>query len=242
VYGRIQPNDFIALVEQTELIGPVTEMVLRSSTLGMRMSGIDDVKLAVNVSRRSLQDRNFSTLVLGVLADVGFPPSRLEVEVTERALGANPEQSWFTVDRLREAGVSIAIDDFGTGYSSFETLRQLAVDRVKVDAVFVGGLLSNRADRVIVESVVELAHRLGLDVVAEGIERHDTWNALANLGCDFAQGFGIAHPMSLADLRAWLTRRAATVAGPLPAPTRGPIPTPRLVPLPAAWPRPVPAG
>jgi diguanylate cyclase (GGDEF)-like protein len=242
VYGRIQPNDFIALVEQTELIGPVTEMVLRSSTLGMRMSGIDDVKLAVNVSRRSLQDRNFSALVLGVLADVGFPPSRLEVEVTERALGANPEQSWFTVDRLREAGVSIAIDDFGTGYSSFETLRQLAVDRVKVDAVFVGGLLSNRADRVIVESVVELAHRLGLDVVAEGIETHDTWNALANLGCDFAQGFGIAHPMSLADLRAWLTGRAATVAGPLPAPTRGPIPTPRLVPPPAAWPRPVPAG
>jgi EAL domain-containing protein (putative c-di-GMP-specific phosphodiesterase class I) len=162
--------------------------------------------------------------------------------VTERALGANPEQSWFTVDRLREAGVSIAIDDFGTGYSSFETLRQLAVDRVKVDAVFVGGLLSNRADRVIVESVVELAHRLGLDVVAEGIETHDTWNALANLGCDFAQGFGIAHPMSLADLRAWLTGRAATVAGPLPAPTRGPIPTPRLVPPPAAWPRPVPAG
>lgn len=74
VYGRIQPNDFIGLVEQTELIGRVTEMVLRTSTQGMQMSGIDDVKLAVNVSRRSLQDRNFSALVLGVLANVGFPP------------------------------------------------------------------------------------------------------------------------------------------------------------------------
>jgi diguanylate cyclase (GGDEF)-like protein len=231
VYGRIPPNDFIALVEQTELIGPVTEMVLRTSMQGMRMSGIDDVKLAVNVSRRSLQDRNFSTLVLGVLAEVGFSPSRLEIEVTERALGSNPEHSWFTVDRLREAGVSIAIDDFGTGYSSFETLRQLPVDRLKVDAVFVGGLLSNPADRVIVESVVDLAHRLGFDVVAEGLETRDTWNALAALGCDFAQGFGIAHPMPLADLRAWLTRRAAAIAGPLPAPVGDPVPTPRLEPL-----------
>ena len=231
VYGRIQPNDFIALVEQTELIGGVTEMVLRTSAQGMRMSGIDDVKLAVNVSRRSLQDRNFSALVLGVLADVGFPPSRLEVEVTERALGSNPEHSWFTVDRLREAGVSIAIDDFGTGYSSFETLRQLPVDRLKVDAVFVGGLLSNQADRVIVESVVDLAHRLGFDVVAEGLETSDTWNALAALGCDFAQGFGIARPMPLADLRGWLTRRAAAIAGPLPTPVGDPMPAPRLEPL-----------
>ena len=234
VYGRIQPNDFIALVEQTELIGRVTEMVLRTSTQGLRMSGIDDVKLAVNVSRRSLQDRSFSALVLGVLADVGFPPSRLEIEVTERALGANPEHSWFTVDRLREAGVSVAIDDFGTGYSSFETLRQLSVDRIKVDAVFVGGLLSNQADRVIVETVVDLAHRLGFDVVAEGLETRETWDALAALGCDFAQGFGIAHPMPLADLQAWLKMRAAATAGPLPAPVSDPMPAPRLVPLPPA--------
>ncbi len=228
VYGRIQPNDFIALVEQTELIGPVTEMVLRTSTQGMRMSGIDDVKLAVNVSRRSLQDRNFSALVLRVLTEVGFAPSRLEVEVTERALGSNPEHSWFTVDRLREAGVSIAIDDFGTGYSSFETLRQLPVDRLKVDAVFVGGLLSNQADRVIVESVVDLAHRLGFDVIAEGLETRDTWNALAALGCDFAQGFGIAHPMPLAELRSWLTKRAVAVAGPPLSPVGAPMPAPRL--------------
>ncbi len=234
VYGRIQPNDFIALVEQTELIGRVTEMVLRTSAQGMRMSGIEDVKLAVNVSRRSLQDRSFAALVLGVLTDVGFPPSRLEVEVTERALGANPERSWYTIDRLREAGVSIAIDDFGTGYSSFETLRQLPVDRVKVDAVFVGGLLSNRADRVIVESVVDLAHRLGFEVVAEGLETRDTWNALAALGCDYAQGFGIAHPMPLVDLRAWLTRRPAALADPPPAAMRGPLPAPRLAPLPPA--------
>jgi len=231
VYGRIQPNDFIALVEQTELIGPVTEMVLRTSAQGMRLARIDDVKLAVNVSQRSLQDRNFPALVLGVLADVGFPPSRLEVEVTERALGANPEQSWFTVDRLREAGVTIAIDDFGTGYSSFETLRQLPVDRVKIDAVFVRGLLSNRADRVIVESVVDLAHRLGFDVVAEGIETSDTWYALAALGCEFAQGFGIARPMPLADLRTWLRSRVVAIADPLPSPVGDPMPAPRVEPL-----------
>ena len=117
---------------------------------------------------------------------------------------------------------------------SFETLRQFPVDRVKVDAVFVGGLLSNQADRVIVESVVDLAHRLGFDVVAEGLETPETWNALAALGCDFAQGSGIAQPMPLADLRAWLTRRAAATAGPLPAPVSHPMPAPRLVPLPPA--------
>ena len=129
------------------------------------------------------------------------------------------------------AGVSIAIDDFGTGYSSFETLRQLPVDRVKIDAVFVRGLLSNRADRVIVESVVDLAHRLGFDVVAEGLETSDTWYALAALGCEFAQGFGIARPMPLADLRPWLRSRAVVIADPLPRPVGSPMPAPRVEPL-----------
>ena len=206
VHGEIQPADFIGLIEQTDLIGPVTELVLRMSIHGMQITNAHDVRLAVNVSARSLQDRYFSSLVFTVLSESGFPAERLEIEVTERALATQPEQSSYTIERLRSAGVSVAIDDFGTGYSSFETLRQLPVDRVKIDGVFVGGLLTNHRDRVIVETVIDLGHRLGLDVIAEGVESTDTWDVLHAMGCDIAQGFGIARPMAFPDLRGWLTR------------------------------------
>jgi len=102
--------------------------------------------------------------------------------------------------------VRIAIDDFGSGYSSYQTLRHLEVDRVKVERDFVIGLLENQRDRAIVQSVISLAHRLGLDVVAEGVETTEIWDALGDLGCDIAQGYVIARPMPFPDLRGWLTR------------------------------------
>jgi EAL domain-containing protein (putative c-di-GMP-specific phosphodiesterase class I) len=126
--------------------------------------------------------------------------------VTERALITHPERSSYSIERLRDAGVSVAIDDFGTGYSSFESLRQLEVDRVKIDAVFVSGMLRHDRDRVIVETVIDLAHRLGLEVIAEGVESTEVWDALRELGCDIAQGYGIARPMPFPDVRGWLTR------------------------------------
>ncbi|HEY3484433.1 MAG TPA: bifunctional diguanylate cyclase/phosphodiesterase, partial [Ilumatobacteraceae bacterium] len=208
VHGMIPPGEFIDLAEQTDLIGPITEVVLRMSMFGLLASGASGasgVKLAVNVSTRSLQDRYFAPLVFTVLSEAGFPPHQLELEVTERALVTNPERSAYTIERLRDAGVSIAIDDFGKGYSSFETLRQLQVDRVKIDAAFVSGLLEYDRDRAIVEAVIDLSHRLGLEVIAEGVESTEVWEALRSIGCDIAQGFGIAHPMPLPDLKGWLT-------------------------------------
>jgi diguanylate cyclase len=205
VHGTIPPGEFIGLAEQTDLIGPITEMVLRMSSFGLLASSAGTVRLAVNVSSRSLHDRYFAPLVFTILAETGFPPNRLELEVTERALVTNPERSAYTIERLREAGVSIAIDDFGTGYSSFETLRQLDVDRVKIDAAFVTALLDQSRDRAIVEAVIELSHRLGLEVVAEGVESTQVWDILRTMGCDVAQGYGIAHPMALPELKGWLT-------------------------------------
>jgi diguanylate cyclase (GGDEF)-like protein len=205
-HGLIPPADFIGLAEQTDLIGPITETVLKMSTYGLLLAGVNDVRLAVNVSARSLQDRHFASLLFSALAETGFPPHRLEIEVTERALISHPERSSYSIERLREAGVSIAIDDFGTGYSSFETLRQLDVDRVKIDGVFVRGALHHGRDRVIVETVVDLAHRLGLEVVAEGVESTEIWEVIRGLRCDVAQGYGIARPMPFPELRGWLTR------------------------------------
>ena len=205
-HGSIPPSEFIGVAEQTDLIGPITELVLRAATVGMITAGANDVKLAVNVSARSLQDAMFADEVFKVLDKSGFPPARLELEVTERAIVTNVERSTYTISRLRQEGVRIAIDDFGVGYSSYQTLRLLDVDRVKIDRDFVADLTSEPRDRLIVASLIGLAHELGLDVVAEGVENADIWNALTTLGCDVAQGYGIARPMAFPDLRGWLSR------------------------------------
>ena len=205
-HGAIPPSEFIGVAEQTDLIGPITELVLRAATVGMITASAGDVKLAVNVSARSLQDANFADEVLSVLDKSGFPPDRLELEVTERAIVTNVERSTYTIGRLRQEGVRIAIDDFGVGYSSYQTLRLLDVDRVKIDRDFVANLTTEPRDRLIVASLIGLAHELGLDVVAEGVENAAIWNALTTLGCDVAQGYGIARPMAFPDLRGWLSR------------------------------------
>jgi diguanylate cyclase len=205
-HGAIPPGDFIGVAEQTDLIGPITDLVLRAATTGMIRAGADDIKLAVNVSARTLQDSAFADQVFAILGRSGFPPDRLELEVTERAIVTNVERSSYTISRLRQAGVRIAIDDFGVGYSSYQTLRMLEVDRVKIDRDFVTNLTTDRRDRLIVASLINLAHELGLDVVAEGVESALVWDALCALKCDVAQGFGIAMPMAFPDLRGWLGR------------------------------------
>ena len=153
-HGSIPPSEFIGVAEQTDLIGPITELVLRAATVGMITASAGDVKLAVNVSARSLQDANFADEVLSVLDKSGFPPDRLELEVTERAIVTNVERSTYTIGRLRQEGVRIAIDDFGVGYSSYQTLRLLDVDRVKIDRDFVANLTTEPRDRLIVASLI----------------------------------------------------------------------------------------
>ena len=206
--GPVPPDEFIGLAEQTELIGPLTECVLRRATNELSTLRDHDVKLAVNISARSLQDRHFVDTVMRVLAETRFPAYRLELEVTERALATETERSRFTIEALRESNIRIAIDDFGTGYSSFITLRDVPADRLKIDRTFITDIQRRREDLLIVKNVIELAHGLGLQVVAEGVETQDQWRILGDLGCDIAQGYGIAMPMSILDLRAWVAKRA----------------------------------
>ena len=218
VHGIVSPAEFVGLAEQTDLIRPITDAVLRMATSSLITAGARDVNLAVNVSARSLQEPDFVDGLFRLLRETGFPADRLELEVTERALVTNAERTRFTIERLRGAGVRIAIDDFGVGYSSFQTLRLLDVDRVKVDREFVQGLLTHPRDRLIVSSLVRLAHELDLDVVAEGVESTALWDAVAALGCDVAQGYGIAVPMSFPDLRGWLSSWQDVVIGSRTAP------------------------
>ena len=211
-YGTIAPNDFIGLAEQTDLIGPITEMVLRVASGGLLQTGADGVRLALNTSVRNLQDRHFSRSMLTVLAETGFPAERLELEVTERSLVTNAEQTRDTIADLRAAGVRITVDGFGTGYASYQTLRLLQIDRVKIDRDFVLRMMQDPKDQAIVRSVISLAHELGLEVAAEGVEANETWDALDAMGCDAAQGFGIAMPMPLTSLWMWIKelQRVAT--------------------------------
>ncbi len=204
-YGPIKPSEFIGLAEQTDLIEPITEMVLRTATQGFA-AGQLTARLAVNVVPRSLENSDFVNRLISILDESGFPPGQLELEMTERAMVRDPERTSYAIKKLRAHGVRIAIDDFGVGYSSYQTLRLFDVDRVKIDSEFVQGLLASPRDGLIVSSLIKLAHDLGLDVVAEGVESTRVWEALQRLGCDVAQGFGIAVPMDYVGVRHWLKK------------------------------------
>ncbi|NND73879.1 MAG: EAL domain-containing protein [Ilumatobacter sp.] len=208
--GVLAPSEFIGLAEQTDLIGPITEFVIERAVRDI--DELDDraLSLSVNVSAGVLHNPQFAKRTLSTLHRLDFEPHRLELEITERCLSADPGRSRATLAQLRAAGVRISIDDFGTGYSSFLTLRELKIDRLKIDRAFVRGLDTADEDRVIVQSVIDLAHGLGIDVVGVGVESEPEWKGLATMGCDLAQGPLIAPPMDIDDFAYWLIKRASS--------------------------------
>lgn len=214
VHGNIPPSEFIGLAEQTDLIGPLTYEMIRLSVRELLSLGALMPNLAVNVSPRSLLDRRFAHDVVDIIAESGFPADRLEIEITERAIVTASERTGVALGHLRDAGVSVSVDDFGTGYSSFRILRQVRADRLKIDREFTSRLGESEADELIVTKMIELGHGLGLEVVAEGVETPEVWHRLRALGCDVAQGYCIARPMPLAELRAWLADRTSAVSIP----------------------------
>jgi EAL domain-containing protein (putative c-di-GMP-specific phosphodiesterase class I) len=150
----------------------------------------------VNVSPRQLGQEDFSSMVAGTLESCGFPPGRLELEITESAVMGSGEVPLAALRRLKALGVKVAMDDFGTGYSSLSHLSQLPLDRLKVDRSFVRRMGEDARDAAIVQSIVALGHGLGLNVVAEGVETPQQLQSLAAMGCDEAQGFLLAQPIS----------------------------------------------
>jgi diguanylate cyclase len=139
----------------------------------------------------------------------GFGPELLKVEITESSLMTDPAQAMEVVRRLSLAGIQVSIDDFGTGYSSLSRLRRFSVHELKIDRSFVEHVATDQHDLAIVRSIIDLAHGLGLQAVAEGIEDQASWDLLAELGCDEAQGYHMSRPVSAADLATWQSTRTA---------------------------------
>ncbi|MGZ4773336.1 MAG: putative bifunctional diguanylate cyclase/phosphodiesterase [Ilumatobacteraceae bacterium] len=205
--GHVPPGDFIALAEHTDLIVPLTQFVLTQSTVDARSVDQFDLRLSINVSARNLQDRRFPSSVLRALDEAALSAARLELEITETALANEPDRSLYVISAMREAGVRVSIDGFGTGNSSFSMLRDLTVDRLKIDSMFVKGIANSSRQQHLVKAMVSLARGLGIETVAKGVESEESWEILSELGCDVAQGFLISRPLPMPDLVEWLDVR-----------------------------------
>ena len=199
--GLLAPEDFLRMAEQTSLIKPLTDHVLRSAltqVAAWRRLGLAPT-VAVNVSTRSLVDRNFTAQVMSALREADVPPCSLRLEVTESALMADPVIAHAVLHELDALGVKISIDDFGTGYSSLAYLADLPVSEVKIDRSFVMKMDGHAKESIIVSSTIDLAHHLGLCAVAEGVEDPALIGRLEGLGCDVLQGYAIARPVRAAE-------------------------------------------
>jgi len=205
--GLLQPSAFIEMVERTNLSLQFTNEVLSMALAQNRLwsdMGLD-VPVAVNLSRRSLLDPTLPRSVAASLAEHGVAPSMLVLEITEMTIVSEPEVTDEILREIRRLGVKVSLDDFGTGYSSLSYLKDLPIDELKIDRSFVRHLTDEGSrDSILVQATVELAHNLGLSVVAEGVEDATTQRRLGALHCDLAQGFHFARPMPAAELGDWL--------------------------------------
>ena len=205
-HGFIPPDQFIPLAEQTSIMGPLTYWVLERGLRQCRdwnMEG-QPLHVAINLSTRTLQDQQLPQAVEGLLRQYGLAPLQLTLEITESALMADPARALEMLTYLANLGIRISIDDFGTGYSSLGYLKRLPVHEVKIDKSFVLAMGTDTKDAAIVRAVIMLAHTLELDVVAEGIEDRATWDLLADLGCDRAQGYYTSRPLPAEEVQAWV--------------------------------------
>jgi diguanylate cyclase (GGDEF)-like protein len=204
--GTVPPDEFIPVAERSGLVGPLTTQVLDRSLAAVaewRRQGVD-LSIAVNLSTRSLQDADLVHEVSRLLRRHDVPAARLTLEVTEGSVMADPARATALLHQLRDLGVRLSVDDFGTGYSSLSYLKRLPVHEVKIDRSFVTGLATQGDDVAIVRAIVDLGRRLGLDVVAEGVEDQQTWDLLTSMGCDLVQGWHLARAMPVGELLPWL--------------------------------------
>ncbi len=224
IHGFVPPTSFIPIAEQTGLIHQLTRWVLREAMqqcARWRSEG-HMLSVSVNVSARDLLDRTFVTTVRETLRDCGVPSSALCLEVTETSIMADPERASAVLREFRASGVQISIDDFGTGYSSLAYLRTIPANELKIDRTFITTLRDGDLDSAIVASTLHLAHRLGMSVVAEGVEDSATSETLRRLGCESAQGYFFARPMPAEGVTKWLLGREKPAA----AVDRQPMATP----------------
>ncbi|TCV90043.1 putative bifunctional diguanylate cyclase/phosphodiesterase [Sulfurirhabdus autotrophica] len=199
--GLLLPDQFIPFAERSGLIHPLTDWVIVTALRQCKkwqFAG-HDLRIAINVSARSFQDRKLVARLEELLSagETCLPAGHIEIEITENILMSDIEHGAIVLQQLRELGISVAIDDFGTGYSSLAYLKKLPIHSMKVDKSFVMNMAEDESDTAIVLSTIDLAHNLGFSIVAEGVENKGTLDILNKLGCDYAQGFHISHPLSV---------------------------------------------
>lgn len=204
-FGAVSPGEFVPLVEETSLVHAMTDWVLAAALreiAGWRAAG-QKLRIAVNVSMADLMDDRFPTRLAGLLDRHKVRPDWIDIEVTESAMARDLPRAGRQLDAIRRLGVAIVIDDFGSGHAALSYLKHIPASQVKIDQLFVTGLLADRNDRIMVRSTIELVHALGRQVVAEGIEDRATLEWLRAHECDIGQGNAISLPLEAGQLAAW---------------------------------------
>ena len=207
--GFLPPNEFIAFAEQTGYIREITHWVMDAAfaqSIRWRTQGLA-IAISINLSVRDLLSAGLAARCAELLLRHGASPHWFTLEITESVIMDDPDRALETARELHEMGFSLSIDDFGTGYSSLALIKKLPVAELKIDRSFVMNMVADAEDMVIVRSVIDLAHNMGLLVVAEGVESAQALKLLAKMGCDIAQGYHICKPVPADQLEAWLAPR-----------------------------------
>jgi diguanylate cyclase (GGDEF)-like protein/PAS domain S-box-containing protein len=212
--GLLSPGAFLPLAQELGMMGPVTDWVLRTSLKQIKRwrSLGHEVRLAVNLSAHDFQDPRLPSTLTRLLALNDVSPAQLCLELNEATISSEPEHAAEFLERLTSVGVRLSIDDFGTGYTGPAQLKRYPIDELKVDHTFIAGMLDDPQDAAIVGAAIDLGHKLGLDIVIEGVENEATWNEVTRLGADVAQGNFIGKPQPAEEFEAWLKQ-----SGPRPA-------------------------
>lgn len=203
----VPPAEFIGIAEETGLIVPIGEWVLRTACaqqVAWKQAGLGDIKMAINLSARQFGQKNLNDTICRILDETGCAPHQLELEITESILMADPESAAATMHQLTQAGVRIALDDFGTGYSSLSYLKKFPIHSLKIDRSFVRDITTTASDAAIAVAVITLAHSLKLEVIAEGIETREQLDFLSERYCDQMQGFYFYKPGPAQEITAFL--------------------------------------
>jgi EAL domain-containing protein (putative c-di-GMP-specific phosphodiesterase class I) len=201
--GVIEPLQFVPLAEETGLILPIGEWVLREACMQAKIwldAGLGPITMAVNLSARQFRQKNLVQMVSATLEDTGLPAENLELEITESTMMHRAEEAAAVLRALHETGVQLSLDDFGTGYSSLAYLHRFQVHTLKVDQSFVRDIKSDRDDAAIVSTVITLAKQLKLKALAEGVETREQLAFLRTRGCDSYQGFLFCRPRPAAEI------------------------------------------
>ena len=205
-YGVVGPNAFIPLLEQSGNIDDLTFSMLEKSAAACRdFHDIGfELNVSVNLSLASLDDTNLANRIIQLVRNAGVDPQYITLEITESAAMTDVAAALENLARLRMNGFGLSIDDYGTGYASMQQLTRIAFTELKIDRSFVKDCADNKALRIVVESSIEMAHKLQVKSVAEGVETQQDWDTLHEMGCDMVQGYFVAKPMAYSEFRAFL--------------------------------------